>query len=133
MEYESFLNTIRILMNMAKEVTKQSIIRYIGLKDLEDIDQDVVTRLTEEYFPKIQIIVKHIMEMVVHIKRYKKTGHRSKWAVHVRAQTPSHVFESTKAADWELPRTMHKAFKDLESQVKHKFRSGNLMTKAHNK
>lgn len=108
---------------MAKEIPKESIIRYIGLKDLEEIDQNLVTNLTQEYFPKIQISLKHIMELIVHIKRYKKTGHRSKWAVHVRAQTPSHIFESTKAADWELPRTMHKAFKDLESQVKHRLHS----------
>ena len=108
---------------MAKEIPKESMIRYVGLKELEEIDQGVVINLTEEYFPKIQILLKHIMEIVVHIKRYDKEGHRSKWSIHIRAQTASHVFESTKAADWELPRTLHKAFKDLETQIKHRLHS----------
>jgi hypothetical protein len=108
---------------MAKEIPKQNMISYIGLNELEEDDQSVVIRLTEEYFPKIQIFLKHLMDLVVHVKQYDKEGHRSKWAIHVRAQTPSHVFESTNAADWELPRTLHKAFKDLETQIKHKLHS----------
>ncbi|MFC1727960.1 hypothetical protein ACFLZ7_00675 [Nanoarchaeota archaeon] len=101
----------------------KNIISYVGLKELEEDDQELVIRLTEEYFPKIQIFLKNIMELVVHIKQYEKEGHRSKWSMSVRAQSPSHVFESTKAAEWELPIALHKAFKDLESQIKHKLHS----------
>lgn len=98
-------------------------ISYVGLKELEEDDQSVVIRLTEEYFPKIQIFLKNIMELVVHIKQYEKEGHRSKWSLHVRALSPSHVFESTKVAEWELPIALHKAFKDLENQIKHRLHS----------
>ena len=106
---------------MAKEVPKNSIISYVGLEGLEDDDKEAIMELTEKYFPKIQRLVKNIMELIVHIKRHDKEGHRTKWDTHVRLEAPGHVFDSTKASEWELNVSLHKAFQDVESQIQHRY------------
>ena len=35
---------------------------------------------------------------------------------------PTQTFESTHAADWDLARTLHKAFKNIEHEIEHKLK-----------
>ncbi len=102
---------------------KYDTISYVGLKDLEEADQEIIMRLAEENFPKIQRLVKNKVELIIDVKRYHKEGHTAKWSIHVKASTPGHVFDSTKAADWDLARTMHKAFDDIKKQIAHRLHS----------
>lgn len=106
---------------MAKEVPTNSIISYVGLDGVEEDDKEAIMEITEKYFPKIQRLVKNMMELVVHIKKHNKEGHRIKWDTRVRLEAPGHVFDSTKASEWELEASLHKSFQDVESQIQHRY------------
>ena len=91
-------------------------IQFIDLKKLNEDEQETVKKLSAEYYPKIKRELRDITTIIVHIKEH---GH--KYSIHIRAEAPEKVFESTKASDFDLARTMHKAFKDLEREIQHVF------------
>lgn len=94
-------------------------IQFIGVKELDNVQQTIVNKLSTEYYDKIQRELKNLTSIVVHVKAYEKEGKKSKFSIHLRAIAPTKIFESTKAADWDLARALHKAFKDLERQILH--------------
>jgi len=95
------------------------VIQFIGVKKLPPEDQALVHALSTEYYPKIKRSLKNLTSLAVHVKEYKKAGRRHKYSIHVRVLAPTQIFESTKAADWDLRRTLHKAFKDVEREIQH--------------
>jgi hypothetical protein len=101
----------------------EDIIEFVGLPDLDEDEKRILNTLSTEYYQKIKRTLKNVTSLVVHVKKYKKQGKKHKYSLHVRAIAPTRAFESTKAADWDFARTLHKAFKDLENQIKHKLHS----------
>jgi len=95
-------------------------VQYVGIEDLTMRGFARVKELAFSYHGKIERALNNKTTLIVHVKRYKKAGTRSKYSVHVKAITASRIFNSTKAHDWDLARTLHKAFKDLENQIEHK-------------
>lgn len=108
---------------MAKEIPENEVIQFIGVKDLEPMEQEAVQRLTTENYQKIKRDLKNITSMKVHVKVYKKEGEQKKFALHVQAIFPGGTVESNKANDFELARAIHKAFNDIRERVHHKFHS----------
>ncbi|MEK6961309.1 MAG: hypothetical protein AABX47_09130 [Nanoarchaeota archaeon] len=100
-------------------LVKNEIIQFIGVNKLDTEEQEAVMRLSEEYYEKIKRQIKNRMSLVVHVKTYQKEGGKAKYALHVRLIAPTRVFESCKSHDWDLPRALHKSFKDLISEIKH--------------
>ena len=96
-------------------------IQFIGLNELEKVDQDMVKTLVNQYYPKIQRSLKNVTSLVIHIKTYKKEGHRHKYSLHLRAIAPTKIFESSKAADWDLASSIHKSFKDILREIEHTY------------
>lgn len=99
-------------------------IQFIGLNELEDVDQQMVQTLATEYYGKIQRELKNLTSVVIHIKDYGKGGHRQKYSVHVRVIAPTKVFESSKsrdAAHWDIASAIHSAFKNIEREIQHEF------------
>jgi CBS domain-containing protein len=100
-------------------------IQFIGLKKLEkDLDPytyDYVQKLASFYAEKIAYLIKNINMITVTFKKYGKGGKRAKFSVHVRVAAPTTVFTSTKAADWDIARTVHKSFKNVEREILHRF------------
>jgi protein-tyrosine phosphatase len=99
-------------------------IQFIGLNELDEVDQDMVQTLTTEYYDKIQRELKNLTSLVVHIKSAEKEGHRHRYDVTVRAEAPTRIFESSKspqAACWDLASALHNAFKNLEREITHAF------------
>ena len=99
-------------------------IRFIGLNELEQVDQDMVQTLSTEYYAKIQRELKNITSLVIHIKTHKKEGHRHQYEVTVKAVAPTRIFESSKgpeAVQWDLASALHNSFKNLERQIQHAF------------
>ena len=99
-------------------------IQFIGLNELEKVDQDMVQTITTEYYDKIQRALKNLTSLVIHIKPYKKEGHRHKYSIHIRAVAPTRIFESSKSpetATWDLASALHNAFKNLEREIQHAF------------
>jgi len=51
-----------------------------------------------------------------------KEKKRKKFSIKVRVMAPTHVFESKHASDWDLARTLHKAFKNIEHEIEHRLK-----------
>ena len=100
-------------------LVKNEIIQFIGVNKLEPEEQDTVMTLSEEYYSKIKRQIKNRMSLVVHVKTYQRDGGKAKYALHIRLIAPTRIFESCKAHDWDLPRALHKSFKDLMSEIRH--------------
>ncbi|MBI4451383.1 hypothetical protein HY642_05385 [Candidatus Woesearchaeota archaeon] len=108
---------------MPKTVPKfgvKEMVQFVGVSSLDADEQEVVQRLTTEYFEKIKRKLHNVTNMLVHVKVYAK-GKRKKYALHVRVDAPTHIFEADAAHDWELPRALHKAFTDMQHQIQHRF------------
>jgi len=116
---------------MAKEIPDQEIIQFIGLKELEPMEQDTVQTLTTENYQKIKRDLKAATSLKVHIKTYKKEGEKKKFSIHLLASFPGKAIESCRAHDFELPRALHKAFNDIREQIHHKFHSDVTREKAY--
>ncbi len=108
----------------------EDIIEFVGLKDLDDSEKEVLNTLSTEYYQKLKTALNNVTSLVVHIKKYKKEGTRHKYSIHIRLIAPTRAFESTKAVDWDFARTLHKSFKNLENQIKHKLHSDEQRPKA---
>jgi hypothetical protein len=99
-------------------------IQFIGLNELEDVDQQMVQTLTTEYYGKIQRELRNVTSLVIHIKPHAKEGHRHRYEITIRAVAPTRIFESSKGGqttDWDLAAALHKAFKDVIKQIQHAF------------
>lgn len=102
---------------------KSDSIRFVGVHDLNSISQKSIHKLALEYLTKFKRAVNTLVEVVVHVKLYHQEGKRKKYSIHVKVSSPSHTFTSTKASDWDLSRTMHKACKDCLSQIEHRLKT----------
>ena len=77
---------------------------------------------------KIKTYLHNLTSVAVHIKTQKdeadkgKEKKRKKFSIKVRVLAPTHVFESKHASDWDLARTLHKAFKNIEHEIEHKLK-----------
>ncbi|MBI2147155.1 hypothetical protein HYU19_01610 [Candidatus Woesearchaeota archaeon] len=94
-------------------------IQYSGLEEVDDAGRQILDKLSAEYHDKIQRQLGTPASLQVHIKVYSKEG-KKKYSIHVKAVAATRLFQSTKAHDWDLARTLHKAFQDIEHQIKHK-------------
>ncbi|MBW3005129.1 hypothetical protein KY310_04825 [Candidatus Woesearchaeota archaeon] len=110
---------------------EQEIIQFIGVSDLEPMEQEAVQRLTTESYGKIKRDLKNITSLKVHVKTYKKEGEQKKFSLHVQAVYPGGTISSNKAHDFELPRAIHKAFNDIKEQIHHKLHTDTNREKAY--
>ncbi len=114
---ENYINKNRKGISMEEEI-----IQFIGVNDLSEEEQAIVNALSTEYYQKIKVALKNLTSMAVHIKMHKKEGSKKKFSIKVRVMAPTHVFESKHAVDWDLARTVHKAFKNIEHEIEHKLK-----------
>ncbi|MEM4282119.1 MAG: hypothetical protein QXU88_00500 [Candidatus Woesearchaeota archaeon] len=111
---------------MPKEVPKfgvKEVLQFVGIRELEPEEQEVLHRLSTEYYEKIKRDLPNLIGVTVHVKCYEKEGRRKKYSLHVRVGAPTKVIESCNADDWEFSRAIHKAFKDVRQQIVHIFRT----------
>ena len=93
------------------------LIQFVGVNKLPAEKRQLVSDLSTEYYGKIKREVKNLTSVVVHLKEYNAEGKRSKCSVTIRVITPGKVFESGKTSDFDFPRSIHKAFDDILTQV----------------
>lgn len=110
-------------------MAKEEIIQFVGVHDLDTEEQLEVNKLATEYYEKLKRQIKNILGLKVHIKTYEKEGARKKYTIHLQTRSPTFSFESTKAADFELARALHKAFQDLQHQIQHQKHSDDQHTR----
>lgn len=111
----------------------EEVIQFIGVNELSEDEQLIVNTLATEYYGKIKRALKNLTSMAVHVKTYKKEGAKKKFSINIRAIAPTGIFESKMAADWDLARTLHKAFKNIEHEIEHKLMVSSGGLKAHPK
>ncbi len=111
---------------MEKEIPKfgtHEEIQFVGVSELEPMEQETVQLLSTENYAKIKRAMKNLTSLVIHVKKHEKGGERKKYSIHLRVICPTATIESCNADDFELPRALHKAFNDIKEQIKHKFHS----------
>jgi len=94
-------------------------LEVVGLNDLNILEKAKINRLLSKYKGKIKrILPANIDSIKIHIKKYKKSGSKSKYSLHIRILTPKKIFESEKS-DWDLAKVLHISFKALENEIIH--------------
>ena len=101
---------------------KHEIIQFVGVDVLPSNEQAVLQDLCTEYYEKIRRGIKNLTSLVVHLKEYSQEGGRHKFSFHIRAVSPAHTFVSTHSSDWDLARTLHRVFKNIERELQHKLK-----------
>ena len=96
-------------------------IQYIGLKEFTEQEQEIIKSLALEYADKLERYISEFT-LVINLKRHNLAGKRIKFSFHTRLDAPSFILTS-KADDWDLARTLHKLFKKIENEIKHKFKT----------
>ena len=78
-------------------------------------------KLCSFYAKKIDYLLNNSNKIIVNLKEYGTAGKadkQHKFSIHILVDYPGRIITSTKASDWDLSRTIHKAFNDIETQVK---------------
>ncbi|HII71406.1 TPA: hypothetical protein HA265_01485 [Candidatus Woesearchaeota archaeon] len=99
-------------------------IQFVGLKELEDVDQKMVQTLCTEYYDKVKRMLHNDVGMKIHIKTLKKQGARHLYEVQIQANSPTIKFDSSKhsqQAQWDLASSIHESFKNLMKEIEHHF------------
>ena len=95
-------------------------IQIIGIKELDSEEVNVVNTLASHYREKLERDLKNITSVVVHIKTSHHEGKRKKYTIKARVVAPTKIFEASDT-DWDLARTLHMVFNDLQRQIQHSF------------
>ncbi len=96
-------------------------IEFIDLKILNEEEIPILNKLVKEYYTKFERDLKN-PKLIIHFKKYKKSGNQVKYSIHSRIDSPS-IILSANAHDWDFARTLHKVFKKLEQEFQHKFKT----------
>jgi len=94
-------------------------IRFRGFDSLDAFEIAEAEKLAKAYHDKYERDLKELI-LFVDIKTYNRDGKRKKFSIHARIEEP---IVSASAADWDLPRTLHKVFKNIENEIQHKFKT----------
>ncbi len=95
-------------------------IKYLGMEDLNEEEQNLTKQLSEEYFERIQRDLKNELCLIAHIKVMNTGGERKEFSISVRTEAPLQIIEASEE-DWNLEVGLHKAYKKLEKEIQHKF------------
>lgn len=97
-------------------------VQIIGIEELTSPDEEaVLSKLSKEYYEKIQRVLNNETKITLHIKAHTKGGKAKKWDLRVKVMAPTRIFESQES-DWDFARAMHKAFNNIERQLEHTFK-----------
>jgi ribosome-associated translation inhibitor RaiA len=94
-------------------------IQVVGVDLLDEKEKAIANKLINEYYTKIVRELKNLTSVVVHLKLHSKGGKNKKFDIRVKAIAPTRIFESQES-DWDLARTLHRVFKNMERQIEHK-------------
>ena len=96
-------------------------IQIIGIDEISDEDKGIVNKLANEYYGKIRRTLNNEVSVKLHIKQHSKTGNKHKSDIRVKVVAPTKVFEAQES-DWDLARTLHRVFNNIERQLEHRIR-----------
>ena len=95
-----------------------------GIKLLNDMEKKIANELLNEYYPKIQRMIKNELSLRIIIKEYEKKelekDMKKKYSLNIEAVTPGKTFRA-KAFDWNFARTIHKLLNKVMTEIEHTF------------
>lgn len=108
---------LEAVMQTGLPVTKN--IQFVGLKliDADSFTKEWLRKIAAYHSEKIGYFVKGFTTRV-QIKEYSWTGKAHKYSIHIMSSSPSGIYTSD-SHDWSTRRALHKAFTDLENQIRH--------------
>jgi len=109
-------------MNISNKI---KLIQGSGIKEFGEKETQLVNRLLNEYYVRIQRMLKNLVSFEFNIKKYEKVGKDSKVkkaSVHCKVDSAAGVFEAD-YADWDLARCVHKVMNKIINEIEHKFHS----------
>lgn len=107
-------------------------IEFINLAILSEEEKKIAGVLLNEYFPKIQRLIKNDISLKIHFKEYEKDGKKRKYSLN--AEVISGGIKITASSwDWDFARTIHKLMKKLENEIRHKFHTEDYTRTAYKK
>lgn len=95
-------------------------LKFLGLEDLTDSQKDKLIDLSTRYYDKIKILIND-PEIIVHLKPIKSKGNQQHFFIKARITAPNLLFEAEQD-DWDLNRTLHKVFNNLENEIRKKLK-----------
>jgi len=95
---------------------------FKGIKNLSDEEKSIIADLSGRYYSKLARIVKDPC-LEIHLKEHKQgEKKKKKYVFLIRCKSGKRFFE-VKDFEWDLKKALHKSFKALISEVKHKLKS----------
>ena len=105
-------------------------IQVTGIDLLDNMEKAIANKLVNEYYQKIFRELKNITEVTLHIKTWTKGGKRKKFDIRIKAIAPTRIFEAQES-DWDLARTLHRVFRNIEREIQHKLHVDDQHDKSH--
>lgn len=109
--------------------SKIKIIHASGTDLITEKQKQLINRLLNEYYQRIQKQLKNEVFLEINIKLYEKTGKpatkpdkSNKFSIHIRIDSSTKTFEAD-YADWDLARTIHKVMNKIINEIEHNFHS----------
>jgi ribosome-associated translation inhibitor RaiA len=103
--------------------------RFVNLKQFGIFERMKIKTLSTKYTKKLERDLTNL-EVILHCKKYEKTGQAAKYAFNAKIQRP--VIFATDASDWDLATAVHKVMGKLERGVQKKFKTeGQKQGKVH--
>ena len=95
-------------------------IKIIGMKNLNEDELEVVKGLANEYYEKIQRIIKNIDSVIIHIKTFDTTGERKRYEIKLKVIAPTKSFDA-QSSEWDLAKAVHVVFNEMQKIIEHRF------------
>ena len=92
-------------------------IAIVDADRISEEDKSAMIKIAADNIPKIQRVFKDPISLKLH---YKKHGTR-KYDIRVAVNSPDKKLEAQES-DWDLKRTLHKVFENIQREIEHKFR-----------
>ena len=106
-------------------------IQIIGMDEIEDdLEKGTVNKIANLYYEKIQRSLKNVTSVVLHVKSHSKGGKAKKWDMRVKVIAPTKIFEAQES-DWDLARSLHRVFRNVEREVEHKLHTDSQKPKGY--
>lgn len=103
-------------------------IEFVGIKQLDEFEREIVNKLANRYYDKIKRTIKNTTSIILALKVHSKGGTKKKYSFKVKVVAPTRIFEAS-SSDWDLARTLHEVFNALQNEIKHKLHTDNQHNK----
>ncbi len=120
-------NVLRIIGGL--KIPKRFALNFVGLNQLklETFQKYALQKIASNEALKLQRMIHNENFAVnIHVKAYEKQGNQQKYSVHMRIESPGHIFNAAQE-DWELNTALHKTFDNLKNEIKKRFRGDSSM------